>query len=277
MKTSIVYQQHGTLTFLYLRLGITTETDSAVNPLYLTKQSGIFGSDKPGIKSLIEIYPQPEVDDLLELLLSVGTSRKNVVVHQYDMCAPLNGYLLNIHIRTYCTFFLRDNTPKTVIRASLRQLAVSHVLWHIGKDGIVRLQPFYLGGQSLLYVISRTSLFEPSVGILPIVHIWRKVEYLARIYHVVVILVKQRDRTCPFYRIAICLVPSGQLAKRHIGIDVPAFLSMTVKSINVNQSYSHTSILTLLILYPHTMRTLVGSGTKGTWDTGYTHPNNSSR
>ena len=121
MKTSIVYQLQGTLTFLYLRLGITTETDSAVNPLYLPKQSGIFGSDKPGIKSLIEIYPQSEVDDLLELLLSVGSSRKNVVVHQYDMRAPLNGYLFNIHIRTDCAFFLRDNTPKTVVRASLRQ------------------------------------------------------------------------------------------------------------------------------------------------------------
>lgn len=52
-------------------------------------------------------------------------------------------------------------------------------------------------------------------------------------------LVKQGDWACPFYRMALRLVPSGQLAQCNIGIDVPAFLSVVVKPININQPYSH--------------------------------------
>lgn len=82
-------------------------------------------------------------------------------------------------------------------------------------------------------------------------------------------LVKQGDWACPFYRMALRLVPSGQLAQCNIGIDVPAFLSVVVKPININQPYSH--------IVHALMSTLVGSGTKGTGETGYTHPNHSSR
>lgn len=83
-----------------LLVGIAPEL-YAVNPFAPCKQLGIRFVYQSGVKCLVEIYLIATAYYLAELLKRIVTTCENVVIHKHKVLAPLNGNLINIHIRAH--------------------------------------------------------------------------------------------------------------------------------------------------------------------------------
>lgn len=238
-----VYHIHGALTFGYLGMGVAAEADAVVvKPFHAGQESGIFIGDEAGVECLVEVDAVAAVDDLLELTDGIVTGGQDVVVHEDQLAAALDGYFVHVHVGTDGAFLTRHDAPGTLVGTSSGKKTESGFLVHIGIDAVVGLQAVYLVGQLAVQVIAGAAA-DDLVGVVTGEVVRREVENLG---HVDTVIVEERD--CPIHLVAALAVIACYLGEGKIGVDCRSpFLFLGV-SVYVNEADGHELLVVLLLV-----------------------------
>ena len=208
---SVLFQQTDCpFAFGYLLGSVATETD-ALYPFHLGKQSGDVVRHQACVKPLVEVHAVLTPGDFLYLLQSVIGS-EYVVVHEDEVGAPVNGYLVHVHVWGYLSFFLWYYAPLAAVGASTGEESVGGLAVYLRIDGVVGLEAVNLGREGLVEVVACPSALH-AVGVYVVAVVGCEGEYLGHISFVVMV-----DAVVPFHGVALRLVEGGYFHQGEVGI-----------------------------------------------------------
>ena len=206
-KAVTVNHCNSTLAVLDLLVGVAAEADAVfVEPFDLSQKASEIVSHQTSVEGLVEVDTIATGDNLVELLHCVVAGGKNIVIHEDNFLASLDGYLVNIHIGTDSALFTRNHTPGTMVRAATGKEAVSRIFWDTGVDRIVGLDAVDFVRQLARYVVASTAL-DDFAGIIAGDVIRGEIEDFRHINPIVM-----KERNSPLYTVAMHFVPAGNLA-----------------------------------------------------------------